>query len=1375
MSGPSRSGLDGPKWAVTDDLPRLHSQSRPPVPPGSSVAPLKPPAPELSAACQASLAGSAKRLFDQITSDSDLSLNHPSYYDADTDDADDYDHDDNDDTADTPRHSRAASLLRDDGDATPHPSRAAFFFRDFAPALPPPALVKDICGVVSAVAGAASSALLSRADVSTVSPVGIPASAPVGSPVRQSHSPLTSPSPVLASTSMAARTTLRHSKFLKTERVRIFDGSPSELDGFDNSVKQMLLKNNLPLYYGGTVRDDPEEEYEYVPANSDNSKSNYLLGSRLCAGLTERLEKSALRWWQDYDGNADNPAPNCWRKHSDNPRWIPGSVPAGLVEVSLFDLLNAHFSSDMDAREAEVELERSRWKPFDKDTPMNVTVFRSHVERLLKRAGITAAFPRIRAVRNCLPPKFKDRVGMETTEVRLWEQISTVYVTMEIDFIDQLCTICGKVGHSSDACCSAGARRLAEMPPSSSVITCTHCRRIGHSERTCWAKYGRPATVSNPTPGTAPGPAAPNWRAPAVPVPPPVPAPTTTPRIAPPTAPRDPRQTTLTNFVRLRRHCYRCGKDDHLIRDCPLAVPVSLIDATPAEQDGTSPLYFFNNREKILDEGGDPVPLPLHYALAQSYSERDVFEVDRPAAVTRPTGCLWSLSSTVIGQQLLTVWDTGAVVAVVPRSTIVQTGTEWTATSDIDFVMADGVRHSPLGHAPKFVFRIGSLYFVLRVYIVESANYQLLLGNSFMHEVGAGVFPRWRTVVLTSPVRLSISASTDAIRRNACPPLADEASAAQVAVHRLEDQVTQVRASLPGVPSSDDHIVELPDPTTSDPTRVMFIGSVPLGASAPLLMINPVVHSTYRLGMKDLVHEVEAQTVESVDTSLPILTPAFIMSSIEFAPEVPESIRLAVCQDIIDYSHVFSWNAFDLGCITDIPHQVVRIDPSPAIQPSHPYLYTPFNAAILHARCDPYIAMGIFTPAPPSCIDRTQLTIVRTAKEAKNRNDPQFCRIAHHFRAINDRIQLDPEPVDSVVDMLAWMGDTPTGLFFKTDADRGFYQIVCTEDSVPSTCFELFHRLWVSSRMLFGQKNGPATFKRNAVVMQEELLLQKKTKSYFDDIIGKADHFTELRAIWVRLLQLAGQHGWKFKPAKTKWAFARIETVGFEWSSEGIGIGKKNRDAVCDLTFPRSKTELRGLLGLANQFREHIAGYALLVPTLTALTRGSAKFGKVVPTPEAIVEFENLKVVLASPPMLQQFKYDRSTIVYTDASVGSSGSGSDGSDLPGGLGVVIIQTCPHDGLDYVCAYASSGLTPAQRNYHIVRLELLAFVYACGKFYDWLAGISFVWRSDCRAHEFLHKAKSSSNSTIARYALTLSEFDFRTKWIPGIRMIADSFS
>ena len=313
--------------------------------------------------------------------------------------------------------------------------------------------------------------------------------------------------------------------------------------------------------------------------------------------------------------------------------------------------------------------------------------------------------------------------------------------------------------------------------------------------------------------------------------------------------------------------------------------------------------------------------------------------------------------------------------------------------------------------------------------------------------------------------------------------------------------------------------------------------------------------------------------------------------------------------------------------------------------------------------------------------------------------------------------------------MLAWMGNALTGLFFKTDADRGFYQIVCADDdeSVNSTCFKLFHRLWVSRRMLFDQKNGTATFKRNAIIMQEELLVQWKTKSYLDDIIGKAsggDHdFDGLRQTWRRLLELAAKHGWKFKPTKTKWGFTRIETVGFEWSLQGIGVRQKMTNAVKNLVFSRTKSKLRGLLGLANQFRERIARYALLVSALTALTRGPDR--KVVATPETLIEFENLKVALNSPPVLQQFWYDRQTFVYNDASVGSR---YDGVDIPGGLGVVIVQSDEY-GHDYVCAYGSAGLTPAQRNYHIVRLELVAFVFTCHKFYDWLARIPFVWCSD----------------------------------------------
>ena len=425
-----------------------------------------------------------------------------------------------------------------------------------------------------------------------------------------------------------------------------------------------------------------------------------------------------------------------------------------------------------------------------------------------------------------------------------------------------------------------------------------------------------------------------------------------------------------------------------MVRNCPEAAPVSYVqrgggtafynipDVTPAVdfrlQSRPSKLGAFareiDTKEVVL--GDDNLPLPLHYALAQTYVEKEVFEVDKKS-IKKPTqvGCLWSLTSTVKGQQLLTVWDTGAAVAVVPRSTIVQTGTEWVQKSDIDFVMADGARHTPLGYAPQFVFRIGDLYFVLKVYVVESANYQLLLGNSFMYDVGAGLFPKWQRVILTSPVKLELQATLDPIRRDTCAPLQNEAVAASVVVHRLNSsasynpRVAEIRGSrIEEV--QDEDIVELENPVVvtyiggagtcvtsgltpaSTREQILTVASKMARASTPKRNATPVLYATvapgftpapapeqlatpmlhinaassaYRLGVKDLVGEVENKIVD-VDRSVPVLTREFVGSCIEFGPDVPPAMREAVCQDIIDYSHAFSWNAFDLGCISDVPH-----------------------------------------------------------------------------------------------------------------------------------------------------------------------------------------------------------------------------------------------------------------------------------------------------------------------------------------------------------------------------------------------------------------------------------------------------------------------
>lgn len=230
--------------------------------------------------------------------------------------------------------------------------------------------------------------------------------------------------------------------------------------------------------------------------------------------------------------------------------------------------------------------------------------------------------------------------------------------------------------------------------------------------------------------------------------------------------------------------------------------------------------------------------------------------------------------------------------------------------------------------------------------------------------------------------------------------------------------------------------------------------------------------------------------------------------------------------------------------------------------------------------------------------------------------------------------------------------------------------------------------------MLFGQKNDPATFKRNAVIMQGPLL-SGKTKSYFDDIIGKNkkhDYEALFEDSWLALLERLALHGWKLKLGKTWWGFEEIEAVGCIYSEYGIAMSPKLVDAVACIRLPRTVTELRSFLGTCNQFRERIPGYALMVTHLTSFTRLK---GKIDLTPEAVAEFSALKDALRAPAVLKPFRFGRPTYVYTDASAGTE-------DVPGGLGVVVVQT-DDDEVQYVCAFASSALSPAQKNYHIVRL------------------------------------------------------------------------
>ena len=130
--------------------------------------------------------------------------------------------------------------------------------------------------------------------------------------------------------------------------------------------------------------------------------------------------------------------------------------------------------------------------------------FRTAIDRLLKRAGKTSQFERIRCIRNCLPLSMREKIEILETEEKLWKKINAIYVTLEVDKLDKNlfeCTNCGKAGHSADVCRkdSESTDKARSSTSKKNGESCTRCGRNGHLIGACSStKHRDDSTLTDP-------------------------------------------------------------------------------------------------------------------------------------------------------------------------------------------------------------------------------------------------------------------------------------------------------------------------------------------------------------------------------------------------------------------------------------------------------------------------------------------------------------------------------------------------------------------------------------------------------------------------------------------------------------------------------------------------------------------------------------------------------------------------------------------------------------------------------------------------------------------------------------------------------------
>lgn len=158
-----------------------------------------------------------------------------------------------------------------------------------------------------------------------------------------------------------------------------------------------------------------------------------------------------------------------------------------------------------------------------------------------------------------------------------------------------------------------------------------------------------------------------------------------------------------------------------------------------------------------------------------------------------------------------------------------------------------------------------------------------------------------------------------------------------------------------------------------------------------------------------------------------------------------------------------------------------------------------------------------------------------------------------------------------------------------------------------------------------------------------------------------------------------------------------------------------------------------------------------MVAPLTNLTK--MRSGPFVWSPEAERAFQALKVRFTSAPILTLPDPCLPFVVEVDA-----------SDVA--VCAVLSQSLA-DGKLHPCAFLSSRLSPAERNYDVGDRELLAIKMALEEWRHWLEGAQhpfLVW-TDHKNLEYVQKARRL-NPRQARWALFFSRFDFVLSYRPG---------
>ncbi|BFZ02445.1 hypothetical protein BsWGS_05486 [Bradybaena similaris] len=241
------------------------------------------------------------------------------------------------------------------------------------------------------------------------------------------------------------------------------------------------------------------------------------------------------------------------------------------------------------------------------------------------------------------------------------------------------------------------------------------------------------------------------------------------------------------------------------------------------------------------------------------------------------------------------------------------------------------------------------------------------------------------------------------------------------------------------------------------------------------------------------------------------------------------------------------------------------------------------------------------------------------------------------------------------------------------------------------------------------------------------------------------DHIKGLRSLFESLRQ----HNLTVKPSKVQIGYEEISFLGHVIGNGLLKPEETNVKKILDIQTPKTKKQVRSLLGLANFYNKFIRNFSSITAVLSALTQ-KGKPNKVVWTPQCEAALKQIKKLFSGYPILTLPNLDLPFTLRVDAS-------------STGIGGCLMQD--YDTTIHPVLFVSRKLSTSEMKFSTLEREALSIVWSVNKLSKYLMGRHFILQTDHRPLTFIHSA-AIKNSRVHRWSILLQEYSFTSVPIRG---------